>query len=330
MGRNVCDGRVLKGEVIWKRAWATSSLILLAAYALTFAVTGRLAIPLILISPLYLGFVLANVLKVSYMDVGVQPLDVLRIPEFLPFFHSFFGTEGVVAVIGALGIWLWGLFIMARTSTADVSRAFRCVIGVMAFAVLLALPIAFSQVPVSSSHWLLRELGAPGRGFKEHGRRHGVLLAFLSNLPAAFIPRPHAYSALAVQEASRGRSREKTGRGGTGGAGERGAGDEKRRQARTRAPAEDRQPSDGRPRPGREAPSATARDAGQQRGPDGATGDDDTARAQGRETGGPGAPGAVALRHRAPPLHTHLRLVAQSGRAVLRIADGESAEEWIA
>ena len=194
-------GDVLKDEVIWTRAWVTSSVILLAAYALTFAVTRRLAIALMLISPLYLAFVLANVLKVNYMDVAVQPLDVLRVPEFLPFFGSFFGTEGIVAVISAVGIWLWALITIARGGTQPVSRRSRWVIGVMAFAVLLALPIGFSQVPVPSSHWLLQTLGAPGRGFKEHARRHGVLLAFLSNLPAAFISRPHAYSPMAVQEA---------------------------------------------------------------------------------------------------------------------------------
>ncbi len=194
-------GDVLKHEVIWKRAWGTSSLILLAVYALTFAVTRRLAISLMLISPLYLGFVLANVLKVNYMDVAVHPLDLLRITEFLPFLRSFFGAEGIVAVIGTVGIWLWGLITIARTGTQPVSRTSRWVIGVMAFALLLALPIGFSQLPVLSSHWLLRILGAPDERFKEHARRHGVLLSFLSNLPAAFITRPNMYSSVAVKEA---------------------------------------------------------------------------------------------------------------------------------
>ena len=46
-------GTVLKGEVIWRRAWATNSLILLAVYALTLALTRRLVLTLILVSPLY-------------------------------------------------------------------------------------------------------------------------------------------------------------------------------------------------------------------------------------------------------------------------------------
>ena len=90
-------GTVLKGEVIWKRAWLTSSIILFAVYALTFAATSRLTTTVILISPVYVGFVIASVIKVNYMDTAVHPLDLLRIPEFVPFFHKFFGTQGIVA-----------------------------------------------------------------------------------------------------------------------------------------------------------------------------------------------------------------------------------------
>ena len=96
-------GATLRGEMIWKRAWLTTCLILFAAYSLTFALTKRPAATVIVISPLYLGFALANVVKVNYMDVAVQPLDLLRIPEFLPFFHRFFGTGGVVAVVCVVG-----------------------------------------------------------------------------------------------------------------------------------------------------------------------------------------------------------------------------------
>lgn len=194
-------GTVLKGEVIWKRAWLTSSIILFAVYALTFAATSRLTTTVILISPVYLGFVIASVIKVNYMDTAVHPLDLLRIPEFVPFFHKFFGTQGIVAGVLASGLWLWGVIVTARMPAARVNRTVRWVIGVLAFGVLVTVPLAFSQVPISSSHEVLRLLGAPGRGFKEHARFHGVVLAFLSNLPAAFPARPDAYSAMAVEEA---------------------------------------------------------------------------------------------------------------------------------
>jgi hypothetical protein len=45
-------GTVLKSEMIWRRAWLTSSVILFVVYALTFALTARLATTVILISPL--------------------------------------------------------------------------------------------------------------------------------------------------------------------------------------------------------------------------------------------------------------------------------------
>ena len=145
----------------------------------------------ILISPLYLGFVLANLVKVDYLDVAVQPLDVLRVPDFLPFFRSFFGTGGVVALVSGLAIWLWGLMITARTPASPISRTSRRVIGAMAFAILLAFSFAFSQGPLSSSQRMLHALGAPKIAETGSARRPGVLLAFLSNLPAAFISRPN-------------------------------------------------------------------------------------------------------------------------------------------
>ena len=163
-------GSVLRSEEMWKRAWATNSLILFAAYALTFALTRRLTATVIVISPLYLGFVLADIVKINYMDVAVQPLDALRIPEFLPFFRSFFGTAGVVALVCGLAIWLWGLRINARAPASHMSRTSRWVIGVMAFAILLAFSFAFSQGPMSSSQRMLHALGAPERSGKPGAR----------------------------------------------------------------------------------------------------------------------------------------------------------------
>ena len=195
-------GAVLRSEEMWKRAWATNALILFAAYALTFALTRRLIATVILISPLYLGFVLANIVKINYLDVAVQPLDVLRIPEFLPFFRSFFGTAGVVALVCGLAIWIGGLTINAGAPASHMNRTSRWVIGVMALAILLSFSFAFSQGPLSSSQRILHAIGAPkDRGNREHARRHGVLLAFLSNLSAAFVSKPNEYSPMAVKDA---------------------------------------------------------------------------------------------------------------------------------
>ena len=132
----------------------TSSLILLAAFALTFAVTRRLAISLMLISPLYLAFVLAE--RPQSQLHGRRPFSrwmCCAIPEFLPFFGSFFGTEGIVAVISAVGIWLWGLYHHSEGRRQQpVSRTSRWVIGVMAFAVLLALLIGILTLGLFR-HW---------------------------------------------------------------------------------------------------------------------------------------------------------------------------------
>jgi phosphoglycerol transferase MdoB-like AlkP superfamily enzyme len=191
----------LQDEMIWRRAWATNTLILFAAYALVLAVTGRIRVPLLMVSPLYIVFVLASLAKIKYMQVAVYPLDFVRIPEFMHFFRTFFGTGAVVASLFALGIWLAGVVMVARKSQPRLGARVRVLIGIPTLVILVAFPVAFSRVPVASSSWLLRLAGAPPWAYKEHARQHGFLLSFLSGLPAAFIATPANYSREAVADA---------------------------------------------------------------------------------------------------------------------------------
>ena len=98
-------GRVsarLKRDVVLPSAWVTNVLILFCAYALVFAATSRVAAVQLLVSPAYVVLTLATLAKIKYMHVALQPLDLLRLPEFIPLFGRFFGGPMIVAAVLAL------------------------------------------------------------------------------------------------------------------------------------------------------------------------------------------------------------------------------------
>ena len=198
-------GRVsarLKRDVVLPNAWATNVLILFCAYALVFAATSRVAAAQLLVSPAYVLLNLATLAKVKFMHSAVQPLDLLRLPEFMPMFGRFFGTRMVVAAVLALGLWVAGLLAVRRAAPTRMSAVRRVAIGAAALAVLLAFPLGFylapSHPPVDA---LLKRLGAPELQHRDKVRTNGLLLSFLSEMPAAFVVAPPGYSPEAVARA---------------------------------------------------------------------------------------------------------------------------------
>jgi hypothetical protein len=89
------------GTAVAKKALVTNSLILLAAYALVFSMSGRVSTALVSVTPVLAVLVLSTLAKLKYMHAPVSPLDLLNLPEFLPLFRKFFGTPVLVASIGA-------------------------------------------------------------------------------------------------------------------------------------------------------------------------------------------------------------------------------------
>jgi phosphoglycerol transferase MdoB-like AlkP superfamily enzyme len=199
----------LRVDIIRTNAWATNVLILFSAYALVFAVTSRVATGLLVVSPLYATLGLATLAKIKYMHSAVQPFDLIRVPEFLPLFRSFFGTGGLVATVSALGIWIGALVAVRRIEPCRMS-AVRCwSIGLLSIAVLLAVPVIFPVAnslpsanvllrPFGVPNALLLRFGAPDSQHQEKARRNGFLLSFLSQVPAAFVSTPPNYSPAAV------------------------------------------------------------------------------------------------------------------------------------
>jgi hypothetical protein len=188
--------------VILEKAWAVNTLILFSALCLVFAVTARIGIALVVIGFIYTGWLVANLAKLQYMHLPVQPLDVVLIPELLPFLPKVFGSAVLVAGLAVFLIWIGALVGFGRLPGCRISRVRRAVTGLLSLAVLIALPVAFMAAPSSPSvKSALQHLGAPDDGHADKSRRHGVLLTFLSDLPAARIVSPPGYDPAAVAAA---------------------------------------------------------------------------------------------------------------------------------
>ena len=189
----------LKRDVVLPSAWATNVLILFCAYALVFAATARVAAALLLVSPAYVVLTLATLAKIKHMHVAVQPLDLLRLPEFVPLFGRFFGTWMIVATVVAFGLWVAGLLAVRRSEPTRMSALRRVAIGTVALAGMLAFPLGFYLAPsYPRVDALLKRLGAPELQHRDKVRTNGLLLSFLSELPAALVAAPAGYSPEAV------------------------------------------------------------------------------------------------------------------------------------
>ena len=201
-GKSAVEG-FLKSQTIRKDAWATNILILFCAYTFIFAITRRVATTMLLLSPFYAVLVLASLTKIKYMHSAVQPLDLIRIPEFVPLFSSFFGTTLALVVIAAVGLWIGAFLIAGKVRQCQISSVRRWASGGFSLIVLLALSVPLSAVagPVVSPN--LRRLGIRGWEFRERARESGVLLSFLSEIREAFVSRPSNYSRETVEAALR-------------------------------------------------------------------------------------------------------------------------------
>ncbi|HEU4649598.1 MAG TPA: hypothetical protein VFS33_11100, partial [Gemmatimonadales bacterium] len=192
-------GARLQVDVIQMNAWITNILLLFCAYALAFAITSKAITSLLLISPLYAVLALATLVKIRYMHSAVQPLDLIRVPEFLPLFRSFFGTGALVGAIAACGAWIGVLVAARKVEPRPTAAPHRWAIGMLSLAVLLAFPVAFTEAealhPVNR---LLLLLGAPDGQHREKARANGLLLSFISEMPAALISAPPHYSSRMV------------------------------------------------------------------------------------------------------------------------------------
>jgi hypothetical protein len=205
----------LKLQVITQEAWNLNVLLLFSAYAFLFAVTARVPATLLLVTSFYAVWAVATLQKIRYMHSAVQPLDVVRLGEFLPFARSFFGTAALAAATGALALWIGALVVACRRKPSPMSLGRRQITGLLSLAVLLGVPGAYFVEPAP---WLWRDTGNPrspghrllidlsravvgedrDRQFRETARQAGLLGSFISELPAALVSAPTNYSPAAV------------------------------------------------------------------------------------------------------------------------------------
>jgi Sulfatase len=204
---------ILKNNRILPNAWVTNILLLFSAYVLMFAVSRRVTMALLLVSPFYVALCLATLAKIKFMHSAVQPLDLIRIPEFLPLFRSFFGAGVLVATVSAFGMWLGAVVaVQQRVEPCRMTARRRWVISASSLATLLGILVAVSvpltppqMAPVGAqgrvarmAEALPRVLGAPDGEHQEKARNSGILLAFISELPASFVSPPPNYSPAVV------------------------------------------------------------------------------------------------------------------------------------
>jgi hypothetical protein len=192
----------LKADVITTTAWITNSVILFGAYGLVFAATARLTTALLLVSPLYAACALATLAKIKYMHTAIQPLDLLRFPEFVPLFHGFFGTTAVVVTGILLVLWIGALAVTRKERPSAMSTRARRSLALLSVAVLMLFPVAFALVPsLPALEALLVRAGAPDGLHRERARLNGLVLSFLAEIPATFATTPGSYSEAAVSRA---------------------------------------------------------------------------------------------------------------------------------
>jgi hypothetical protein len=199
------DGSVaarLHHDEIWGNAWLTNILLLFSAYVLAFAITRRVGAALLLVSPPYVLLAIATLAKIRYMHSAVQPLDLLRLPEFFPLFRSYFGTGAVVAGILGGGAWIAALAAARRAGASRLSGLARLCLGLGAVVMLVGTPVA---VALARSSPALRQslslAGIPTSQRREQARRHGILLSFLAEVPWALVGAPPDYSPASVARA---------------------------------------------------------------------------------------------------------------------------------
>jgi hypothetical protein len=191
----------LRTDSITLRAWLTNTALLGCFFTLAYAITRRALTAVLLVAPVFLLLVVSSFVKLRYLHSVVQPLDLLRIPELLPLFRGLFGG-GTIAAVGLAAVsWVAGVVVSLRTRAQPASPLARLSIAAGSVAVIVGLPLLFmlhfNNPPVAR---LLGWMGASPNTHREAARETGILLAFVSELPAMRVTVPAGYERERVLE----------------------------------------------------------------------------------------------------------------------------------
>jgi len=191
------DGHWESRYALKKPAFLANMLLLGSLYLAVFALCGRLWTAILSATAAYFLLGLANLVKMTYMHAGVQPLDLLYLAEFMPQFRSTFGFGAVFVVIAICALLVLGMFASWRHPVVRLPAAQRAAAGVFALAVLIA--ASFNQRHAPTRDWL-ESVGIAPKPWDSvvSARRNGVLVEFFSYIPDAFIPEPADYSVDAI------------------------------------------------------------------------------------------------------------------------------------
>jgi hypothetical protein len=199
-------------DVIQFHAWLTTTAVVFIVLALVFVATASTVTSLLLVAPIFATMVFATLMKIRYMHSAVQPLDVLKLPEFMPLFTDFFGVGGAVGSVVAIGVWLVALVVVYRRTREPIPVRRRATIGCVCAVLLLAIVIAFLPprilpAPLDTQgerlHAAVTALGTPRGEHREMARAGGIVLNFMSELQTGFVVTPRGHSAAAAAEVMR-------------------------------------------------------------------------------------------------------------------------------
>lgn len=183
-----------------RRSWVTNSLILFASYALVFAISCKLIMALLCVTPLFIVLNLATFAKLKYMHAPVYPLDLINIPEFLPLFKGFFGNIVFAVSVVSLIAWILALVYAQRKARDRYPPRFRMVAGGLSLIVLSIVPVLYAW-PHHDMDKYFEMIGGPNFiTTADYQKTNGILLTFVAEVPSSFVKTPSNYTYEAVRD----------------------------------------------------------------------------------------------------------------------------------
>ncbi len=174
-------------------------LVLLLTMAI-FAVTNRFAFAVGLVCSAASIAVVANILKMHYLQAIIRPLDVQYLLAFSHYFTYFFGKTAAIASVAGVVIWIGLMAILWRGSRYRAALTTRLCLGAIALVGITTL-MTVERVPTvrRAMKWANMHKNLSNGIYSV--RRRGLLFEFFSDIPDSFPKAPPGYSKAAVARA---------------------------------------------------------------------------------------------------------------------------------
>ena len=170
-----------------------NSVVLFSLAGILFAITNRFAFTVVLTYSVYLLALVANVLKVEYLQTTIRPLDVHYLAAFQEFSTYFFGKTIIVGACVAGVLWAVAMAFLWRKSKYRVAWLKRIWIGTASTAVFLGLMFCDKCSTIAYAFECVNVKKNLSYGMC-YAERRGFLFDFISDIPDSFARSPENYS----------------------------------------------------------------------------------------------------------------------------------------